>query len=83
MEMIGGEGGERQDGSCDVEPELEELRKELKERQTELDHVNKEHEDEELKLKHEREKLVVRIEKSDSNSTRGSAMRSGARLLSE
>ena len=46
-------------------PELEELRKELKERQAELDHVNKEHEDEELKLKHEREKLIVRIDKSD------------------
>jgi uncharacterized protein len=48
-----------------VIPDLEELRKELKERQTELDLVNKEHEDEELKLKHEREKLVVRIEKAD------------------
>ncbi len=46
-------------------PELEELKKELKERQGELDHVNKEHEDEELKLKHEREKLTVRIEKND------------------
>lgn len=46
-------------------PELEELKKELKERQTELDQVNKEHEDEELKLKHQRDKLTVRIEKSD------------------
>ena len=46
-------------------PELEELTKELKERQAELDHVNKEHEDEELKLKHEREKLTVRIDKGD------------------
>lgn len=48
-----------------VGPELEELRKELKDRQTELDLVNKEHEDEELKLQHEREKLIVRIEKAD------------------
>ena len=48
-----------------VGPELDELEKELDERQAELDQVNKEHEDEELKLKHEREKLVVRIEKSD------------------
>jgi len=46
-------------------PDLEELKKELKERQAELDRVNKEHEDEELKLKHEREKLTVRIEKND------------------
>lgn len=46
-------------------PEVEELKKELQERQAELDLVNKEHEDEELKLKHEREKLVVRIDKND------------------
>ena len=46
-------------------PELEELKKELEERQAELDLVNKEHEDEELKLKHERQKLAVRIEKAD------------------
>jgi predicted nucleic acid-binding Zn-ribbon protein len=48
-----------------VAPELEELGKELEERQAELDLVNKEHEDEELKLKHEREKLIVRIDKAD------------------
>jgi uncharacterized protein len=46
-------------------PQLEELKKELEDRQAELDLVNKEHEDEELKLKHERQKLVVRIEKAD------------------
>lgn len=46
-------------------PEIEELKAELKERQAELDLVNKEHEDEELKLKHEREKLTVRIDKAD------------------
>lgn len=60
--------GATQTGKADLEamaPELEELKKELKERQTELDRVNKEHEDEELKLKHEREKLAVRIEKGD------------------
>jgi len=46
-------------------PLIEDLRKELAERRQELDLVNKEHEDEELKLKHEREKLVVRIDKAD------------------
>jgi predicted nucleic acid-binding Zn-ribbon protein len=48
-----------------LNPEVEELEKELKERQGELDRVNKEHEEEELRLKHEREKLVVRIERND------------------
>lgn len=60
--------GKASNAKTDLEklaPELEELGKELKERQAELDHVNKEHEDEELKLKHEREKLVVRIGKDD------------------
>jgi predicted nucleic acid-binding Zn-ribbon protein len=46
-------------------PEIEELKEELEGRRKELDLLNKEHEDEELKLKHEREKLVVRIDKSD------------------
>lgn len=60
--------GKAENAKADLEtlaPELQELRKELKERQAELDHVNKEHEDEELKLKHEREKLIVRIDKND------------------
>lgn len=46
-------------------PEIDEMRKELEAKRRELGHVNKEHEDEELKLKHEREKLVVRINKGD------------------
>lgn len=46
-------------------PDVEALRKELEERSAELDIVNKEHEEEELKLRHEREKYVVRIDKSD------------------
>lgn len=54
----------KQDGEA-LKPAVEELQKELQERQAELDLVNKEHEDEELKLKHEREKLVVRIDKND------------------
>lgn len=46
-------------------PEIETLRTELEERSAELALVNKEHEDEELKLRHEREKIVVRIDKGD------------------
>lgn len=46
-------------------PELEALAKELKEKEAELERVNKEQEEEDLKLSHEREKLVVRIDKSD------------------
>ncbi|MBI4417196.1 MAG: hypothetical protein HY563_00360 [Ignavibacteriales bacterium] len=46
-------------------PEIETLKKELEERNAELQLVNSEHEEEELKLRHEREKLVVRIDKSD------------------
>jgi len=46
-------------------PEIDVLNKELEERSAELELVNKEHEEEELKLKHEREKYVVRIDKSD------------------
>lgn len=48
-----------------VIPQIEELRRELADRKGELDRVNKEHEEEELKLKHDREKLVVRISKQD------------------
>jgi len=65
MESIEGKSSAAKQDLEAVTPELEELKVELKERQAELDLVNKEHEDEELKLKHEREKLVVRIEKSD------------------
>ena len=65
MESIEGKTSAAKQDLEVVIPELEELKKELKERQTELDLVNKEHEDEELKLKHERDKLVVRIEKAD------------------
>lgn len=46
-------------------PEIDALAKELEERSAELELVDKEHEEEELKLKHEREKYVVRIDKSD------------------
>lgn len=45
--------------------QLEGILKELKEKRQELDEVSKTNEDEELRLKHEREKLVVRTERGD------------------
>lgn len=45
--------------------QMEELTAELKERQKELKSVNKEHEKEELKLRHDRDKITVRLEKAD------------------
>jgi predicted nucleic acid-binding Zn-ribbon protein len=45
--------------------QLEEILKELNERRQELDEVSKTNEDEELRLRHEREKLVVRIDRGD------------------
>ena len=46
-------------------PELEALQAELANRKKELAAVNKEHEDEELKLRHQREKIVSKISKAD------------------
>lgn len=48
-----------------VKDELKELVDELEDRQKELDEVTAENEEEELKYKHEREKLIVRINKED------------------
>jgi len=45
--------------------QLEGILKELNEKRQELEEVSKTNEDEELRLKHEREKLVVRIDRSD------------------
>lgn len=53
------------DDAVKLAPEIEQLQTELAERQTELDAVNKEHEDEELKFQHERQKIVARIKKED------------------
>ena len=68
METIEGKAANAKADLETLAPELQDLQKELKERQAELDHVNKEHEEEELKLKHEREKLIVRIDKNDVKS---------------
>ncbi|HYQ85886.1 MAG TPA: C4-type zinc ribbon domain-containing protein [Bacteroidota bacterium] len=65
MEML---EGRMQQLKGDIEttmPQLEELSAELEGKQKELREVNKEHEKEELKLKHEREKLVVRVDPED------------------
>jgi len=48
-----------------LQPEIEALQAEFADRKKELAAVNKEHEDEELKLKHQREKIVARITKAD------------------
>ncbi len=48
-----------------LKPEIDELEAELAERQKELNAVTKEHEAEELKLRHEREKHVAKLSKSD------------------
>lgn len=53
-----------QDGE-NLAKELEDVSAELKERQKELREVSKEHEKEELKLRHDREKLQARISKED------------------
>jgi len=65
MEIVEGKAAQAKTDLEKLTPELDELSEELEERQGELDHVNREHEDEELRLKHEREKLVVRIDKND------------------
>ncbi|MBI3578913.1 MAG: hypothetical protein HY089_05815 [Ignavibacteriales bacterium] len=65
MDIVEGKASVAKQDIEKLTPEVEELKKELQEHQAELDLVNKEHEDEELKLKHEREKLLVRIDKND------------------
>lgn len=65
MELLEGHAGVAKEDAERLAPDLAELEQELAERQTELDAVNKEHEEEELKLKHEREKIAVRLKKGD------------------
>lgn len=48
-----------------LEKELKDIQSELIEKQKELEEVSAMNEDEELKFKHEREKILARIEKSD------------------
>ncbi|MBI4810922.1 MAG: hypothetical protein HY800_05685 [Ignavibacteriales bacterium] len=60
--------GQMEGGKKDLEVStklLEQTNDELNERKKELREVNKEHEKEELKLQHQREKLIPRIDKQD------------------
>lgn len=65
LEALENKAALARDDAAKLAPEIEQLQTELAERQTELDAVNKEHEDEELKYRHEREKVVARIQKDD------------------
>lgn len=48
-----------------ISPQVQELQRELSDRTRDLEHIQKEHEEEELKLQHERDKIAARIAKSD------------------
>lgn len=65
MEVLEGKASLAKQDSEQLVPEIETMTAELAERQKELDEVNQEHEEEELKLNHEREKIVSRISKGD------------------
>ncbi len=65
MEVLEGRAGVSKEDAENLSPVIEELARELAERTKELDEVNKEHEEEELKLRHEREKIAVRLKKHD------------------
>jgi len=65
MEALEGKAATARQDIGTIGPELEQLRTELAEKNTDLQRVNKEHEEEELKLNHEREKLMVRIDRND------------------
>lgn len=65
MEIIEGKAELAKKDREKIAGEIQETEKELEERTKELETVNKEHEEEELRLKHEREKLIVRINASD------------------
>ena len=65
LEQLEGKATNAKEDSQKIGPEIDRLKIELKEKSDELALVNKEHEEEELKLRHERDKLVARIQKSD------------------
>jgi predicted nucleic acid-binding Zn-ribbon protein len=65
MELLEGKAMLAKDDAEKLVPELEALQTELATRKKELAAVNKEHEDEELKLQHQREKIISKISKAD------------------
>jgi uncharacterized protein len=65
MEVFEGKAMLAKEDAEKLLPELETLQTELASRKKELSAVNKEHEEEELKLQHQREKIVNKISKAD------------------
>jgi len=65
MEMVEGKAMLAKEDAEKLIPEIEALQTELANRKKELAAVNKEHENEELKLHHQREKIVSKISKAD------------------
>jgi uncharacterized protein len=65
MESLEGKVGLAKEDVEKLKPEIETLQAEFADRKKELAAVNKEHEDEELKLQHQHEKIVSRISKGD------------------
>jgi predicted nucleic acid-binding Zn-ribbon protein len=65
MEIVEGKADLAKKDREKLSIEIADAQKELDERKGELEGVNREHEEEELKLRHEREKLVVRINPND------------------
>ena len=65
MESLEGKAMLAKEDAEKLIPELETLQSELSARKKELAAVNKEHEEEELKLQHQREKIASKISKTD------------------
>jgi predicted nucleic acid-binding Zn-ribbon protein len=65
MEALEGKAMNAKDDAEKLAPEIETSQSELSDRKKELAAVNKEHEDEELKLQHQREKIASRVSKAD------------------
>lgn len=65
MESLEGKTANAKSDLEQMRPEIKTLEDDLTEKQAELKLVNEEHEEEESRLNHEREKLVVRVDKGD------------------
>ena len=65
MELLENRGTAAKQEAEALGPQIDSAQNELNERQAELDLLNREHEEEELRLQHEREKIVARIPKPD------------------
>ncbi len=66
MEALEGNAVNAKEDIEKLKGEIETLQAELSDRKKELAAVNKEHEDEELKLQHQRDKITSKISKADS-----------------